>query len=65
MKMDQELKHTIARIVSIALFAIMTVVIVCLTTHVPASLLCSLCLAAIFADVIVGFFVPQTKIEAQ
>ena len=63
--MDQELKHTIARIISIIFFAVLTVVVVCLTTQVPASLLCSFCLAAISADVIVGFFVPQTKIEAQ
>ena len=63
--MEQELKHTLARIISIAFFASLTVIVVCLTSQVPAVLLGSFCLAAIFADIIVDFFVPQTKIEAQ
>ena len=63
--MDQELKHTLARIISIAFFASLTVVVVCSISQMPAALLGSFCLAAIFADIIVGFFVPQTKIEAQ
>jgi len=63
--MDQELKHILARVISIAFFASLLVVVVCLTLQVPAALLGGLCLVAIAADIIVGFFVSPVKIEAQ
>ena len=63
--MEQELKHVLARIISIAFFASLTVIVVCSILQVPAVLLGSFCLAAISADNIVGLFVSPIKIEAQ
>ena len=62
--MDQELKHAVARIISIAFFAILTVVVVCSTSQISAVWLLIFVYMAILADVIVGFFVPSIKIEA-